>query len=194
MGIAASHSARAANEANAPVQAVKATIDEATPFFENQKIPAAQRTDELHAIAKKHFDFPYMARQSLGVHWRSLTSAQRAQYVPLFTNYVIDTFLSTLQQSTVQAVSHSLTGTATVTSPGYAEVHSLVKLPSLSQPLKVDYRVRREDGAWKIYDITIDNVSQMGSYRNDFNSVINKDGYPALIKDLKEKKILTSAP
>ncbi|MGH7917307.1 MAG: MlaC/ttg2D family ABC transporter substrate-binding protein [Candidatus Binataceae bacterium] len=178
-----------AADATAPVQGVETALKQARPVFENQKLPASRRRRELHAIAKQHFDFPYMARESLGVHWRTLTPAQRAQYVPLFTDFVIDSFLAILQQSTVHAVSHSLTGTATITSPGYAEVHSLVKLPSLSQPLKVDYRMHRENAGWKIYDITIDGVSQMASYRNDFNSVINQSGYPALVTDLKDKRV-----
>ncbi|MGH8011639.1 MAG: MlaC/ttg2D family ABC transporter substrate-binding protein [Candidatus Binataceae bacterium] len=123
------------------------------------------------------------------MHWRALTSTQRAEYVSLFTNFVIDTFLATPQQGTVQAISHSPTGTATITSPGYAEVHNLVKLPSLSHPLKIDYRVRQNKGGWKIYDITVGGVSQMGSYRNDFNSVINQNGYPVLVTDLKNKRV-----
>ncbi|MGH7934318.1 MAG: MlaC/ttg2D family ABC transporter substrate-binding protein [Candidatus Binataceae bacterium] len=186
--------APAATATAAPVAVVKATLAEATTVYQNQKLPNAERTRQLHAIAAEHFDFAFMARDSLGIQWRRITPAQRKAFVPIFTNYVIDTFLGTLQHSTVEAVSHSVMGSATTTSPGYAEVHSTVKLPMLDQPLKVDYSLHHENGVWKIVDIFIDNVSQMGNYRRDFNAIVNKDGYAKLVTDLKNKNIPLRSP
>ena len=69
----------------------------------------------------------------------------------------------------------------------YAEVHSVVMLKDQAQPIKVDYLLRRDSSAWKIYDLNVDAISVMANYRQQFNRVLNNDGYPALVSLLKKK-------
>lgn len=47
--------------------------------------------------------------------------------------------------------------------------------------------MHRRDGIWLIYDITLDAISVIANYRNQFNRVINNDGYDKLVADLKTK-------
>ena len=69
----------------------------------------------------------------------------------------------------------------------YAEVHSTVLLKDQPPPIKVDYLVRRDGASWKIYDLDIDAISVMANYRQQFNRVLNNDGYPALVSMLQKK-------
>ena len=54
-------------------------------------------------------------------------------------------------------------------------------------PIKVDYLLRREGENWRIYDLDIDAISVMANYRQQFNRVLNNDGYPALVSMLRKK-------
>jgi phospholipid transport system substrate-binding protein len=47
--------------------------------------------------------------------------------------------------------------------------------------------VRRDGASWKIYDLNIDAISVMANYRQQFNRVLNNDGYPALVGMLRKK-------
>jgi phospholipid transport system substrate-binding protein len=47
--------------------------------------------------------------------------------------------------------------------------------------------LRRDGSEWKIYDLSIDAISVMANYRNQFNRVLNNDGYPALVAMLQKK-------
>jgi phospholipid transport system substrate-binding protein len=177
-----------AAEAGGPAAEVRATIDAAAPVFQNVQLPPQQRDQRLRDIARRHFDFDYMARSALGTHWRTLTPAQRQQFVPLFRNYVMETYLSRLQTTTVEAARKGLQDKVTYNGADDAKVHGQVNMPQLAEPLKVDYALHKAGGGWKLYDIAVDNVSTMASYRDQFNRTINERGFDALMNELKAKQ------
>jgi phospholipid transport system substrate-binding protein len=177
--------------ADEPVGEVKATIDEATPVFENRNLSPAERKAKLSVIAEKHFDFTYMARSALGTHWRSVTPVQRKEFVPLFENYVMDTYLNRLESTNVEAAKRALKNKVTYDAPGLATVYSTVQLETLAEPLQVNYGLHKVGQVWKLYDIIIDNVSTMAAYRDQFNKTMNEGGYAKLVLELKPKQ---SAP
>ena len=72
--------------------------------------------------------------------------------------------------------------------PGYAEVHSSVLLKDRPTPVKVDYLLRQDGAQWRFYDLNIDAISVMANYRNQFNRVINNQGFDTLLADLKRKQ------
>jgi phospholipid transport system substrate-binding protein len=142
----------------------------------------------LRQIARKYFDFDYMARSAMATHWRALTPAQRREFVPLFTDYVMNTYLDRLKTTTIEAAGKGLQDKVSYDGPDNARVHGTVKMPELTEPLNVDYAVHKASAGWKLYDIAIDNVSTIASYRDQFNKTMNEKGYPALIAQLKSKQ------
>jgi len=176
-----------------PTAMVKGVVDQATAVVRNTQTPTAERDQRLREIAAANFDFADMARTTLGYHWRQLTPQQRAEFVPLFTSFMENVYLSKLQEYSVQklretasASNVSYTGQQ-YNGPGYAEVHSTVLLKDKPPPIKVDYLLRRDGESWKIYDLNIDAISVMANYRQQFNRVLNNDGYPALVGMLRKK-------
>ena len=57
----------------------------------------------------------------------------------------------------------------------------------------MNYRLLQEGGTWKIYDVTVDAISIIANYRNQFNRVMNNKGYDTLISDLKSKQAALAA-
>lgn len=185
--------AAAAAAAGDPTALVKAVIDQASAVVRDSAVPVAERNRKLRAIAEANFDFSDMARTALGYHWRDLTPAQRTEFVPLFTSFMEDVYLSKMQDYGVEKVRKDI-NTTNVSFTGqelqgadYAEVHSMAVLKDRPQPVKVDYLLKRDAGRWKIYDLEIDAISVMANYRNQFNRVINDNGYSALVNLLRQK-------
>jgi len=172
---------------NGPVAAVRETIAEATPVFKNAALTPQERRQRLRAIAIRHFDFVYMARSAMGTHWKTLTDAQRREFVPTFTDYVMDTYLGTLKQNTVESAGHGLKDKARIDGPGLATVFGEVRMPNLADPLNVEYSLRRDGGTWKLYDIVVDGSSTMATYRREFNQKMNAGGFDQLEAELKRK-------
>jgi phospholipid transport system substrate-binding protein len=54
--------------------------------------------------------------------------------------------------------------------------------------LQVSYQLRKRADGWKLYDITVDNVSTMASYRDRFNKTMNEKGFDQIVADLHKKQ------
>jgi len=176
-----------------PTAMVKAVVDQATAVVRDTQTPTANRDKRLREIAEANFDFADMARTTLGYHWRQLTPQQQAEFVPLFTSFMENVYLGKLQEYSVQKLRQSV-NTSNVSFTGqqydgadYAEVHSTVLLKDQPPPIRVDYLLRRDGASWKIYDLDIDAISVMANYRQQFNRVLNNDGYAALVGMLRKK-------
>ncbi|MGH7840084.1 MAG: MlaC/ttg2D family ABC transporter substrate-binding protein [Candidatus Binataceae bacterium] len=177
-----------------PLTQVKQSVTAVIAVFHEQHMPLAERREKLRVLAARYFDFADMARSALGYHWRDLTPAQRAEFVPLFTTFIQDAYLSKLQDYTVSKVQEEAK-TATITFSGEkfdgaedAEVSSSVVLHDQQDPIAIDYLMHRSDGVWRIYDLTVDAISVIANYRNQFNRVIDNDGYDSLLAQLKTKQ------
>jgi len=186
--------ARAQQSAGDPLVAVKSAIDEATVVFEDTQISSAARQQKLRAIAERNFDFEGMARSTVGAHWRDLTPQQQSEFVPLFTHFIEDVYLTRIQQYSVEKIQQDIQSSNVQFTrearddPDDAEVFSTVTLKTEPNPIQVNYLLRPNGDGWRIYDITIDAISVIANYRNQFNRVINNQGYAALVNILRQKQ------
>jgi phospholipid transport system substrate-binding protein len=143
-----------------------------------------QRRRELRSLVEQNFDFETMSRSALGYNWRSLSPDQRAQFTKLFTAFIEVAYLDKIQDYQGQQVQfageHSL-------GDGYAEVDTKIVQPGKS-PISVNYLLEQKDGAWKIYDVTVEAISIIANYRNQFNRVISQKGFDQLMADLQAKQ------
>jgi phospholipid transport system substrate-binding protein len=175
------------------IASVKTIIDQSVAVFKQQDIPEDARQKKLRAIAESHFDFAEMARSAVGPHWRSFTPEQKSEFVPLFTTFIEDVYLSQIESYSVQKINQQINSTRiefikqTSDGPDYAEVQSSVTLQDRPNPIAVNYQMRRDGNEWKIYDITIDAISVIANYRNQFNRVLNNDGYDKLTGLMRQK-------
>jgi phospholipid transport system substrate-binding protein len=177
-----------------PLTQIRQGVSDVMAVFHVPDMPLAERREKLRILADRYFDFDDMARSVLGYHWRALTPAQRAQFVPVFTLFIQDAYLSKLQDYTVRKVQDEAK-TAKIEFTGekfegadYAEVSSTVGLRDQQDPLAVNYEMHRNNGLWRIYDVSVDGISVIANYRNQFDRVINNDGYDALVTQLKSKE------
>ena len=194
-----------------PTSLVESVIDQATAAARDGPSPA-DRQKKLRAIAVANFDFTDMARTSLSYHWSQLTPQQRDQFVPPFTSFMENVYVSIITRGVLRILGTFMSFTGYVYSnelrdhgadsinqsnvtftgqemigDGYAEVHSSMVIPGDPQLVPVDYLLKREGGTWKICDLEIDAISVMANYSNQFDRVINDDGYPALVRILQKK-------
>ena len=174
---------------SAPVAQVRAAIETASPVFANKQLPPQEKDKQLRAIAESYFDFGYMAKSAMGTHWKSLTPAQRKQIVPAVEDYVLATYLTTFQQNTVEAASHALKDNVKYDDPETAAVPSEVHLAMVQDPLQVTYMLHKTGAKWLLFDIVVDNVSTLGNYRDQFNKIMNAEGFDKLLAGLKSKNL-----
>jgi phospholipid transport system substrate-binding protein len=173
-----------------PMSVVKTTVNQALDVLRDTSAPLSQRQDKLRQIVAQTFDFKEMAKSALGYHWKELTPAQQQEFTNAFIAFIEDSYLSKINDYRGQQVNFLK---VSQDGPQYAQVSTDIVQPGGKDAIHVNYRLLKEDGTWRIYDVTVDAISIIANYRNQFNRVMNSKGYETLIKDLKAKQAALAA-
>lgn len=169
-------------------QVVQETTDRMLAILKAQRDELRAKPERIYplvdTIILPHFDFTRMARWVLGKHWREATDAQKARFIEEFRNLLVRTYATALLEYADQTVNVlPLRG-----APGATEVsvRTEVRQPG-APPIPIQYSMSAEDGAWKVYDVTIDGISLVASYRSTFANEIARGGMDHVIAMLEQR-------
>lgn len=138
---------------------------------------------EIRKVAQELFDFEQTARRSLGPHWNARTPEERREFVDLFADL--------LERTYVRRIESGAGGTVTYLGESVDGDEATVRTRVLTEQgtdIPIDYRMRRKNGRWVIYDVNIEGVSLIANYRTQFNRVIQAESYDALVARLRSKE------
>jgi phospholipid transport system substrate-binding protein len=147
----------------------------------------AERERQFRALFEEGFDVNEIARFVLGPYWRTATDAQRAEFVKLFEDYVVHAY--TVRFNAYAGQQLKVLGARPEGDNAWV-VQSQIALPNSNQPpVRVDWRVTKRGDTYKIADVTVEGVSMALTQRQEFASVIQRNGgqLEALLKVLREK-------
>lgn len=139
------------------------------------------------------FDVRELSKLSLAKHWFNLTDAQRDHFVDLMVSLLEEKALFSKEQS---AAKSKKGGKYKVFYKGHkyldakeskSFVRTKVVIPSENIDIDLNYRLRRQGGEWKIYDVIVDEASLVANYKYQFNSIITKHGYDELVNRMTKK-------
>jgi phospholipid transport system substrate-binding protein len=140
--------------------------------------------DLVNEIILPHFDFSRMSRWVLGKHWRAASAPQRERFVAEFRNLLVRTYATALLEYADQSVEVlPMRGDARATD---VVVRTEVRQPG-ALPIPIQYSMTAEGGDWKVYDVVIDGVSLVASYRSTFGNEIARAGMDGLITTLEAR-------
>jgi len=156
-------------------------------------------TEEAHnrelkmKIIHGTFDVRELSKLALSKHWDTLTPEQRNHFVDLMVSLLEEKALFSKEQSAakskkggkyvVKYKGHKYLGTDKKKS----FVKTMVIVPSENIDINLNYRLKREDGEWKIYDVIVDEASLVANYKFQFNSIITKHSYDELVRRMTKK-------
>jgi phospholipid transport system substrate-binding protein len=130
-----------------------------------------------------HFDTEYSARLVLGQYWRSATPDQRQRFVDAFYHSLLSNYGSAIVDFTADRLKIFPTRDVDPDAKN-ATVRTEVKR-SNGDRVAVNYYLRRTPQGWKAWDVVIDGISYVNSYREDFGAQIQQQGIDAVIKRLQ---------
>ncbi|MGH7386350.1 MAG: MlaC/ttg2D family ABC transporter substrate-binding protein [Candidatus Rokuibacteriota bacterium] len=164
-----------------PTETVKSRVDEALQSL--SQIEASERRHaEIRRAADALFDFPEMSRRALGRHWTDRTPAEREEFVRLFTDLVARSYVGKIDRYAGEPIAY----TGERVDGDRASVRSEVVTAKGSQ-IPVEYRLHRVKDSWTAYDVFIENVSLVGTYRSQFDRIIKTESFADLLRRLREK-------
>jgi phospholipid transport system substrate-binding protein len=136
-------------------------------------------------IVLPHFDFEAMSRSVLGKHWRRADAGQRKRFVGEFRDLLVRTYATALLEYTEEPIDY-LPLIGNKPEDDEVTVRSEIQQPGgLSIP--IHYRMERQEGGWKVFDVTIDGLSLIGNYRTSFANEIRNAGLDSLIDNISRR-------
>ncbi|HEY0768425.1 MAG TPA: ABC transporter substrate-binding protein [Steroidobacteraceae bacterium] len=129
-----------------------------------------------------HFDTEFSARLVLGAHWRTATPEQRKHFVDAFYHSLLKNYGSALVDFTADRL--KIFPSKVDPDAARATVRTEVKR-SNGDRVAVNYYLRKTPQGWKAWDVVIDGISYVNSYREDFSEQIEQQGIDAVIKRLE---------
>ena len=148
-----------------------------------------QQPDKLRAVVDKyllpHFDTQYAARLVLAKYWRDANDAQRKAFVDAFYQSLVRNYAGYLIDFTSERLKiFPYQGKPEDTS---ATVRTEIRKDDGTK-VPVNYTLRKTDAGWMAWDVTIEGISYVKSFRTDFGSEIEQKGLDAVIKRLQDQQ------
>jgi phospholipid transport system substrate-binding protein len=176
-----------------PDELVKKVTDDILATVKSDKALAAGDKEKALKLAEEKvlplIDFQEATRLAVGRSWREASKEQQQQLVEQFRRMLVRTYSNALGRYEGQTMkvlpSHYKPDDTDVT------VRNQYIRPG-QKPVELDYAMHKTDEGWKIYDIVVEGVSLVLTYRSEFDAVVKQGGIDGLIKRLAQKN--TPAP
>lgn len=175
--------ARAAE--TAPDALVKTTTEEVLQVIK-QNPDRNQLVKVAETKVLPHFDFERMTRLAVGRSWNQATPEQRQRLQKEFRDLLVRTYTNALATGKQQNVAVQVKPVHQGKDGSEVTVDTQINR-SGAPPIPVDYRMEKKPDGWKVYDVVVEGVSLVTTYRDSFQNEVQKGGVDGLIKTLSEK-------
>ena len=140
-----------------------------------------ERRKLLEKVIAARFDYREMAKRTLPKQWKTLSEAERKEFVDLFQSFLSSSYADKIEGYAGEQVRYL----AERREGDYAEVRT--RLVSEKTEIPIDYRLMGKSEEWFVYDVIADGISLVKNYRSQFDKIIRDSGYPELVEDLRKK-------
>jgi phospholipid transport system substrate-binding protein len=139
---------------------------------------------EVRKVVGGFLDYAELARRSLARHWDTLTPKQREEFVSTLRELVERSYLKQVHGNPTYTIKYDKEEKA----GNEATVDATLLTTSRGKKVNIalEYKMLWKDH-WVVYDVLTDEQSMLENYRAEFNKIINKDGFDALLKRMKKK-------
>ena len=181
--------------AGSPTDQVKMSVDRIIAILQDPALKSEARAKERRAAVRGAvttiFDFQETTKRALGRHWQRLSEADRAEFVPLFTDLLERSYISRIEQYSGEKISYVR---ESVDPGGELATVKTTFTPAKGPDVPIEYHLLRRGDRWLIYDVFIEGVSLVANYRSQFDTIIQTASYQELVRRMRAGQSDIPAP
>ena len=167
----------------APEEVLKSTLDRVFEVLQKEDLEQQAKDKAVVEIITPMFDFARMAKLSLGKkHWPGLTKENKDRFTELFVKRLRQSYLDKLTTYTDEEIIYEPPVEVK------KKIHISTRLISKGKEISMLYKFYNSNNSWKIYDVEIQGVSIIRSYRSQFNEILQRGTIDDLL-DKMEKSV-----
>ncbi len=135
------------------------------------------------------FDIRELSRLALAQHWNKLAAGEQNNFVALMTDLLETKAIFSKEQSKTKGKKYIVKylGDSYANDKTKAKTLTKVIVPKQDVKIDIEYKLKKDPGGWKIYDVVVDDASLVDNYRYQFDNIITKHGYSELVRRMREK-------
>jgi len=171
----------AAAQQPGPAERIEEAVDIFLGILQDDTLSKEERNARIREEAFRLFDERAMAQSVLSTNWRQATPEQQDEFQTLFAQLLENTYIDRLDaytNQTAEVLGEQVNGTR-------ATVNTVVITDTAKVP--VSYRLRQLEEGWVVYDVEVENVSLVNSYRETYLSVVSRQGMDGLLQQMRDK-------
>ena len=154
-------------------QFIEGLADAAIGALTDKEATREKRVERFRELLGHNFDVELIGKWVMGRHWRAASDTEKTEYMDLFEDLIVITYVDRFDQYSGEA----LKVVNTVTDPGKdAIVYSELVRPNSKDVIRVDWRVRQNGDEYRIVDVYVEGISMGQTQRSEFASVIKQKG------------------
>ncbi|NIN00673.1 MAG: ABC transporter substrate-binding protein [candidate division Zixibacteria bacterium] len=172
--------------AGEPTEQIKETTDKIISILTDPELKDSTKSEEKRKLIRQavdeRFDWEELARRSLARHWSNRTDEEKREFISLFSDLLEKTYMDKVDSYSGETVFY-----VGETVDGNYGVVNIKIVTERDTEIPAEYKVKKKEDGWFIYDISVNGVSLVNNYRTQFNSIILKSSYEDLVDRLKAK-------
>jgi len=135
------------------------------------------------------FDLHELCRLALDKHWNEISAAEQGNFVSLMTDLLETKAIFSKEQTKTKGKAYSVQylGDTYLNDKTRARSRTKVVVPKENVKVDIEYKLKKDPGGWKIFDVVVDDASLVDNYRYQFDAIISKNGYNELVRRMQNK-------
>jgi len=159
---------------------LKKNLDDVLSVLQKKDLEQQEKNQDIVDIVTPLFDFELMAQLSLGKkHWTRLSQEEKKRFTDLFIQRLKVSYLKNFTLYTDEKLFYE---------PAVQvkkKIHAPTYLVSKDKKISILYKFYKAENNWKIYDLEIQGVSIIRSYRSQFNGILESGTVDDLLLKLE---------
>jgi phospholipid transport system substrate-binding protein len=138
-------------------------------------------------IVYDYVDFREMAMRTLGPNWKKQAPAKQSEFVKSFEKLLFEAYIDRIDSYT--CLDEKVAYDGEKIKGEYALVNTRV-IVHRNQEIAVQYRMKLKEADWMVYDIVVQGVSLVNTFRSQFSSILNRSSFDQLLAQMQQKTAL----
>lgn len=151
------------------------------PELQNPTSPKI--ADIVGRLIVPRFDFTRITQYAMGRNWTKASPQEQKEIVEQFSRLLTRTYSNAI--ASLKELDVEVKSTKVITAN--SDVTVKTQMIGRPQPVSIDYSMSNGPSGWKVYDVTVEGISLIAAYRDDFATLISSSGVQGLIDALKKK-------
>jgi phospholipid transport system substrate-binding protein len=167
----------------------KITNDILAAIKSDKQLAAGDKQKALKLAEEKvlpYIDFEEATRLAVGRAWSQATPEQKKKLVGEFRNMLVRTYSNAIEAYQGQTLKVLPSRAGKSDAKDEATVRTQF-VRAGGQPLPIEFQMRKAEKGWKVFDISVEGISLVLTYRSEFDQVVKQEGIDGLIKRLTQK-------